>query len=173
MGSTSDFVTATLADAMLPFFRRPVEDVILETLDQRQVPNRTDFKDLRDLVNHLRGQLSGATGGVKKLADAQEELEDRIDELDEQSLRAGALPAAMAPALTQALQAGALDPALEDLAQALTQRLLPLVQAKLLKHLAADLDTRIDTAVTAAVTAAVAGKGTRKPARKKVVRKPR
>ena len=38
MSSTSDFVAATLADLLLPFFRRPVEDVIIETLDQRQVP---------------------------------------------------------------------------------------------------------------------------------------
>lgn len=142
MGSTSDFVAATLADAMLPFFRRPVEDVILETLDQRQVPNRTDFKDLRDLVNHLRGQLSGATGGVKKLADAQEELEDRIDELD-----------------------------------ALTQRLVPLVEAKLLEHMAAEMDKRIEAAVAAALAAALAAapdaKSTKKPARKKAVRKTR
>ncbi len=83
MSSTTDFIAATLADALLPFFRRPVEDVIIETLDERQIPNRTDFKELRDLVNSLRGQLTGATGGVKKLADQLEELEDRIDELDE------------------------------------------------------------------------------------------
>lgn len=83
MSSTTDFIAATLADALLPFFRRPVEDVVLETLDQRQVPTRTDFKELRDLVNSLRGQLTGATGGVKKLADRVEELEDRIEELEE------------------------------------------------------------------------------------------
>ncbi len=84
MSSTTDFITATLADALLPFFRRPVEDVILETLDARQVPNRSDFKELRDLVNSLRGQLGGATTGVRKLAQRMEELEDRIDELTEQ-----------------------------------------------------------------------------------------
>ena len=94
MSSTSDFVAATLADLLLPFFRRPVEDVIIETLDQRQVPNRTDFKELRDLVNSLRGQLTGATAGVKKLADAMEELEDRVAALEERMDR----PAAPAPA---------------------------------------------------------------------------
>ena len=49
-----------------------MEDVIYETLDKRQVPNRTDFRELRDLVNGLRGQLQGATKGVKKLAEGNE-----------------------------------------------------------------------------------------------------
>jgi len=93
MGSTADFISATLADTLLPFFRRPVEDVILETLDQRQIPNRTDFKELRDLVNSLRGQLGGATAGIKKVADTLEELEDRLQELDEQAARQAAVEA--------------------------------------------------------------------------------
>lgn len=93
MGSTADFISATLADTLLPFFRRPVEDVILETLDQRQVPNRTDFKELRDLVNSLRGQLGGATAGIKKVADTLEELEDRLQELDEQAARQSSIEA--------------------------------------------------------------------------------
>ena len=62
MGSTKDFVAATVADAMLPWFRRPVEDVIYETIESD--PNRTDFKEIRDLVNNLRGQMTGATGGA-------------------------------------------------------------------------------------------------------------
>jgi chromosome segregation ATPase len=93
MGSTADFISATLADTLLPFFRRPVEDVILETLDQRQIPNRTDFKELRDLVNSLRGQLGGATAGIKKVADTLEELEDRLQELDEQAARQASVEA--------------------------------------------------------------------------------
>jgi polyhydroxyalkanoate synthesis regulator phasin len=83
MGSTKDFVAATVADAMLPWFRRPVEDVIYETIDKRQIPNRTDFKEIRDLVNNLRGQLTGATGGVKRLAETTDELEERLDELED------------------------------------------------------------------------------------------
>lgn len=82
MGSTRDFIAATLADAMLPAFRRPVEDVIYETLDRRQVPTRTDFKELRDLVNSLRGQLTGATNGVRTLADRAEAIEDRLNDLE-------------------------------------------------------------------------------------------
>lgn len=82
MGSTRDFVAATLADAMLPLFRRSMEDVVYETLDERQVPSRTDFKDLRDLVNNLRGQVSGTSSGVKRLAEAIEGLNDRLDDLD-------------------------------------------------------------------------------------------
>lgn len=84
MGSTRDFIAATLSDAALPALRRPVEDVIYETLDKRQIPNRTDFKELRDLVNSLRGQLTGATGGVRKLAERIDELEDRVAELEDE-----------------------------------------------------------------------------------------
>ncbi|MEC7948775.1 MAG: hypothetical protein VX265_14505 [Myxococcota bacterium] len=83
MGSTKDFVAATVADAMLPWFRRPVEDVIYETIDRRQIPNRTDFKEIRDLVNNLRGQLTGATGGVKRLAETADELEEQLEAMEE------------------------------------------------------------------------------------------
>ena len=82
MGSTKDFVAATVADAMLPWFRRPVEDVIYETIDKRQIPNRTDFKEIRDLVNNLRGQMTGATGGVKRLAETTDDLEEQLDALE-------------------------------------------------------------------------------------------
>ena len=83
MSSTRDFVAATLADALLPMMRRPVEDVIYETIDRRQMPTRTDFTEIRDLVNSLRGQLTGATGGVKRLAETAEELDERLADLEE------------------------------------------------------------------------------------------
>ena len=60
MGVTRDFVAATIADALLPTFRRSIEDIIYEALDRRQIPTRTDFKELRDLANTLRGQVNGA-----------------------------------------------------------------------------------------------------------------
>jgi hypothetical protein len=78
MSSTRDFVAATLADATLPLLRRPVEDLIYETLDTRQIPNRTDFKELRDLVNNLRGQLGGVTSGIKRLADQAEGVDEQV-----------------------------------------------------------------------------------------------
>ena len=67
MGSARDFIAATVADAIAPSFRRPVEDIIYETLDRRQIPTRTDFKELRDITNTLRSQTTGATNGIKKL----------------------------------------------------------------------------------------------------------
>lgn len=83
MSSTRDFVAATFADALLPMMRRPVEDVIYETIDRRQMPTRTDFTEIRDLVNSLRGQLTGATGGVKRLAETTEEFDERLADLEE------------------------------------------------------------------------------------------
>ncbi len=78
MGSTRDFIAATFSDGMLPVLRRPVEDVIYETLDQRQIPNRTDFKELRDLVLSLRGQVTGMAGGIRRLAEGADRTADDL-----------------------------------------------------------------------------------------------
>jgi len=86
MGVTKDFIMATIADAMTPTFRRPMEDLIYETLDRRQIPTRTDFKELRDLVNNLRGQVSGSVQSVRALhskLEENEELTSIIEPLEE------------------------------------------------------------------------------------------
>ena len=136
MGSTRDFVAATVADTLLPAIRRPVEDVIYETLDRRQVPNRTDFKEMRDLVDSLRGQLTGATGGVKKLADRTADLQDQlgavVDRLDEITSRLDALTARLdsmegarqAAPIAEEVDAAALESRLERFAAELEQRRL-------------------------------------------------
>ena len=77
MGVTKDFIMATITDAMTPTFRRPMEDLIYETLDRRQIPTRTDFKELRDLVNNLRGQVSGSVQSVRALHSKLEEAEEQ------------------------------------------------------------------------------------------------
>ena len=82
MGVTKDFIMATIADAMTPTFRRPMEDLIYETLDRRQIPTRTDFKELRDLVNNLRGQVSGSVQSVRALHSKLEEVEDQGESED-------------------------------------------------------------------------------------------
>ena len=69
--------TQRIADAMTPTFRRPMEDLIYETLDRRQIPTRTDFKELRDLVNNLRGQVSGSVQSVRALHSKLEEVEEQ------------------------------------------------------------------------------------------------
>ena len=66
MGTTKDFITATIADAFAPSIRRPVEDIIYDTLDRRQIPTRTDFRELRDLVNQLRAQSTGSANATKR-----------------------------------------------------------------------------------------------------------
>ncbi len=78
MGSTRDFIAATFSDGMLPVLRRPVEDVIYETLDKRQIPNRTDFKELRDLVLSLRGQVTGMASGIRRLAEGADQATDDL-----------------------------------------------------------------------------------------------
>ena len=85
MGVTKDFIMATITDAMTPTFRRPMEDLIYETLDRRQIPTRTDFKELRDLVNNLRGQVSGSVQSVRALHSKLEEVEEQQDISEELS----------------------------------------------------------------------------------------
>ena len=124
MGATRDFVAATFADAFLPAFRRPVEDIIYETLDRRQIPTRTDFKEMRDLLNTLRGQVSGATNGLKKLVDRLTGTEDRLgefeDRLDAIEARLDALEAA--PGAAQA-PSGITEAQLEARLESLTESL--------------------------------------------------
>ena len=78
MGVTKDFIKATIADALTPTFQRPMEDLIYETLDRRQVPTRSDFTELRDLTNNLRGQVSGAIQSLRSLSEQAEQLHDSI-----------------------------------------------------------------------------------------------
>lgn len=82
MGTTRDFIVSTLADTLLPMFSRSMEDAVYETIDKRQIPTRTDFKEVRDLVNNLRGQVTGTTGGIQRIVDQIETLSSRIDALE-------------------------------------------------------------------------------------------
>jgi regulator of replication initiation timing len=81
MGSTLDFLGATIADALSPRFRRPVEDIIYETIDRKQIPTRTDFTELRNTLNSLRSQSTGAQKGVEKLKSGLDDIEESIHEL--------------------------------------------------------------------------------------------
>ena len=82
MSTARDFVRSALTDALMGPLRLPVVDIIYETIDERQIPTRTDFKELRDRVNALRGQTTGATGGVKRLAETTQAIEERLDALE-------------------------------------------------------------------------------------------
>lgn len=81
MGSTLDFIGATLADALSPQFRRPVEDIIYETIDRKQIPTRTDFTELRNTINSLRSQSTGAQKGIEKLKNGLDDIEESIHDL--------------------------------------------------------------------------------------------
>ena len=95
MGTTRDFFASGLADTLLPLLRRSMEDTVYETLDDRQVPTRTDFKEVRDLVNALRGQVGGATKGIERIVARLDQLDARIAKLEaavEQGLSETASP---------------------------------------------------------------------------------
>ena len=87
MGVTRDFVAATIADALLPTFRRSIEDIIYEALDRRQIPTRTDFKELRDLVNTLRGRANGVVLNLRNISEQQETFTERLEEIENNNQR--------------------------------------------------------------------------------------
>ena len=107
MGTTRDFFTASIGDSIMPALRRPMEDIIYETLDDRQVPTRTDFLELRDNVNALRSGNSSAKSAVERLTAKLDELEERINQLESGPKRSAASkPAASAPGAKSCKVAG-------------------------------------------------------------------
>ncbi len=92
MSTTRDFIASTLADMLLPLFRRSTEDAVYETLDKRQVPTRTDFKEVRDLVNSLRGQVTGTSKGIERIMARIDDLEARVIAAEEQSTQSASQP---------------------------------------------------------------------------------
>ncbi len=82
MGSLSDFLQSSTSDAMLPFFRRTLEDLVYEILNERRVPTRTDFQDLRNLLNTMRSQASTGLNTSKKALSRADALETRVVQLE-------------------------------------------------------------------------------------------
>lgn len=84
MGTPRDFITSGIADLLLPLFQRSMEDAVYETLDARQIPTRSDFKEVRDLVNNLRGQVTGTTNGIERIMARIDALEARVVAIESQ-----------------------------------------------------------------------------------------
>ena len=80
MGTLKDFATSMTSDLMLPFFRTTLEDVVFDILNEREIPNRTQFGEVRDLVNSLRGPVSSATSSLKKLESRLSMIEEKVDQ---------------------------------------------------------------------------------------------
>jgi len=85
MGTSRDFITSGIADMLLPLFQQSMEDAVYETLDSRQIPTRSDFKEVRDLVNNLRGQVTGTTNGIERIMTRIDALEARIVAIESQA----------------------------------------------------------------------------------------
>ncbi len=73
-----DFVYSTISDALLPVARPLLEDVVFEILGERQVPTRTDFREIRDLVNGMRGTVSSAGNTARRLEERVTALEAAV-----------------------------------------------------------------------------------------------
>jgi len=79
MASRRDYLRSLLSDAMLPLTRQVLEDVVMEVLNDRRVPTRTDFQELRDTLNGMRGQVSAATSTLRRLEKSVAALEEKLN----------------------------------------------------------------------------------------------
>ena len=68
MAWIADFLYSSISDTLLPVVRPLLEDVVYDILNDRQIPTRTDYREMRDLVNDMRGAVSTATNLTKRLA---------------------------------------------------------------------------------------------------------
>ena len=84
MGWMRDFVYSSFSDALLPIARPMLEDVVFEILGERQVPTRTDFREIRDLVNGMRGPVSSAATTARRLEERMAALEQSVEDLGAQ-----------------------------------------------------------------------------------------
>ncbi len=53
MGVVSSYVFSAMSDGALPHMREPVEDVFNEVVENKGLPTRQDFRDLRNRVDML------------------------------------------------------------------------------------------------------------------------
>ena len=68
MGGLFSFVTGGVADRLFPILQTPVEDIVYEVLDARELPSRQKVRELRNKVDQLEktlGDLVSALEGMK------------------------------------------------------------------------------------------------------------
>ena len=87
MSSLGDFIRSASSDTLLPVFRQTLEDVVMEVLNERQVPSRTDFHELRDLVNSMRSSVSSTANAMQAIDARLKNLEERVAVLDAPSAK--------------------------------------------------------------------------------------
>ncbi len=80
MAWIADFLYSSISDTLLPVVRPLLEDVVYDILNDRQIPTRTDYREMRDLVNDMRGAVSTATNLTKRLDKRIEALETAQNE---------------------------------------------------------------------------------------------
>ena len=77
MPSTRRMIGNALADTLLPIFRRPMEDVVYETLDRRDVATRPEMRDYVDASVE-----PGVSLRVHELEEKVQALEARLAALE-------------------------------------------------------------------------------------------
>lgn len=98
MSTIRDFAKSLLSDKLQPIFRDSLEDVVYEVLNDREIPDRTDFNRLRKSIQEAKSASISATNAVKA-------LEKRVAAIEESLAKKA--PAKRAPAKKSAKKAAA------------------------------------------------------------------
>jgi hypothetical protein len=107
MAGTREMVANAIADTLLPVFRRPMEDVVYETLDRRDVPTRPEMRDYVDasVDPGLQKRVLELEAKVAELEARGADLETRLATLERRPTVAG--ERRVEPALAPGTQAKA------------------------------------------------------------------
>jgi hypothetical protein len=78
MGLITSYFLSSLNDGARPYLRDPIVDVFDRVMDHKGVPNRKDFRALRDRADMLEFELRKAK---KSIGEIQGELQELAEEL--------------------------------------------------------------------------------------------
>ena len=59
MADKRDYMQFPVLDRLVPLFRRPLEDIVYEVLDRRQVPDRADLREIDARIGTVSAEIDG------------------------------------------------------------------------------------------------------------------
>ena len=83
MGVISSFVLSSFSDGLVPHFREPVESVFDGVVEHKGLPNRQDFRELRNRIDMLDYQTREVTKSVNELRGRLDEVTRTVSEAEE------------------------------------------------------------------------------------------
>ncbi len=77
MGAVSDLMLRNLRDRLVPLIRRTAEDVVLDVIDRKGIPSRTEFRQTMADVEEKARVVASAKQEIGALAAEVSETESK------------------------------------------------------------------------------------------------